>query len=49
MTEHKIGARGEWTLARAELLTREKEFTRMGDELARQRRGSALGANRVHV
>jgi predicted dithiol-disulfide oxidoreductase (DUF899 family) len=38
MTEHKIGSREEWQAAREELLQREKEHTRMGDELARQRR-----------
>ena len=38
MTSHRIGTRAEWTAASAELLEREKELTRMGDELARQRR-----------
>ena len=38
MPEHKIGTREEWQAARQELLQREKEHTRMGDELARQRR-----------
>ncbi len=38
MTSHRIGSRAEWLTARAELLAREKEFTRTGDELARQRR-----------
>ena len=38
MTDHQIGTREEWQAARAELLGREKELTRMGDELARQRR-----------
>ena len=38
MTGHRIGIREEWLAARAELLEREKELTRMGDELARQRR-----------
>src|SRR3989337_3077800 len=38
MTEHRIAAREEWQEAREELLRREKEHTRMGDELARQRR-----------
>src|SRR5215213_4391184 len=38
MTEHKVGSRAEWQAAREELLRREKEYTRMGDELARQRR-----------
>ena len=38
MSEHRIGTREEWDAARADLLTREKELTRMGDELARQRR-----------
>jgi predicted dithiol-disulfide oxidoreductase (DUF899 family) len=38
MTQHKIGTREEWLAARAELLKREKEHTRLGDDLARQRR-----------
>jgi len=38
MTEHKVVNREEWTAARNELLVREKEHTRQGDELARQRR-----------
>ena len=38
MTEHKVVDREEWQAARAELLVREKAHTRMGDELARQRR-----------
>src|SRR5213596_2135661 len=38
MTEHKVVSREEWTAAREELLAREKEHTRLGDELARQRR-----------
>jgi predicted dithiol-disulfide oxidoreductase (DUF899 family) len=37
-TAHRIGTREEWAAARAELLAREKEHTRLGDELARQRR-----------
>jgi predicted dithiol-disulfide oxidoreductase (DUF899 family) len=38
MTDHKIGTHEEWLAARADLLEREKQLTRMGDELARQRR-----------
>ena len=38
VTDHRIGTREEWAAAREELLTREKEHTRLGDELARQRR-----------
>jgi predicted dithiol-disulfide oxidoreductase (DUF899 family) len=38
MTTHKIATREEWQAAHAVLLEREKEHTRMGDELARQRR-----------
>jgi predicted dithiol-disulfide oxidoreductase (DUF899 family) len=38
MTDHQVGSREEWTAARDALLRREKEHTRMGDELARQRR-----------
>ena len=38
MTDYRFGTREEWAVACAQLLTREKEFTRMGDELAQQRR-----------
>ena len=38
MTDHKVVSRADWQAARDELLRREKEHTRMGDELARQRR-----------
>jgi predicted dithiol-disulfide oxidoreductase (DUF899 family) len=37
MTEHKVGTRDEWLAARIELLEREKELTRLSDELARHR------------
>jgi predicted dithiol-disulfide oxidoreductase (DUF899 family) len=36
--ERTIATREEWDAARAQLLQREKELTRMSDELARQRR-----------
>ena len=38
MTGRRIGTREEWFAASADLLEREKELTRMGDALARQRR-----------
>jgi predicted dithiol-disulfide oxidoreductase (DUF899 family) len=38
MTNHTIGTREEWLAAREQLLLREKEHTRLGDELAQQRR-----------
>ena len=38
MAGHPIGTREEWLAAREELLKREKEHTRLGDEIARQRR-----------
>jgi predicted dithiol-disulfide oxidoreductase (DUF899 family) len=38
MTDHKIGTREEWLAAREQLLVREKEHTRLGDEIERQRR-----------
>jgi predicted dithiol-disulfide oxidoreductase (DUF899 family) len=38
MTDHKTGTREEWLAARDQLLVREKEHTRFGDELAQQRR-----------
>jgi predicted dithiol-disulfide oxidoreductase (DUF899 family) len=37
MTKHKTGTREEWLAARLKLLEAEKDFTRRGDELARQR------------
>ena len=37
-TDHKIVGRQEWEAAREALLQREKEHTRVADELARQRR-----------
>ena len=38
MTIHTIGTRAQWEAARADLLEREKEHTRLGDELTRDRR-----------
>ena len=38
MTDHKVVGRAEWQAARDELLQREKQHTRVGDDLARQRR-----------
>ena len=35
---HKIGTQEEWDVAREKLLVREKEHTRLGDELAQERR-----------
>jgi predicted dithiol-disulfide oxidoreductase (DUF899 family) len=37
MTTHQTGTREEWLAARLALLQAEKDFTRRGDELARQR------------
>jgi predicted dithiol-disulfide oxidoreductase (DUF899 family) len=37
-TAHETGTRQEWQAAQAVLLEREKQHTRMGDDLARQRR-----------
>ena len=37
MTKHITGTRKDWLAARVELLKAEKEHTRRGDELARQR------------
>src|SRR5262249_35175619 len=36
--DRRIGTRDEWLAAREQLLVREKEHTRLGDELAQQRR-----------
>jgi predicted dithiol-disulfide oxidoreductase (DUF899 family) len=36
MSDHRIASRDEWVSARAVLLAREKEFTRLRDELTRQ-------------
>jgi predicted dithiol-disulfide oxidoreductase (DUF899 family) len=38
MADHEVVSREEWAAARDELLAREKEHTRLGDELARRRR-----------
>ena len=38
LTDHRIGTREEWLAARERLLVREKEHTKLGDELARERR-----------
>src|SRR2546428_5671979 len=38
MADHELVSRPEWAAAREELLAREKEHTRLGDELARARR-----------
>jgi predicted dithiol-disulfide oxidoreductase (DUF899 family) len=38
MSDHETVSREAWTAAREELLAREKEHTRLGDELARRRR-----------
>src|SRR4029079_7148480 len=38
MIDHTIARREAWLAAREQLLEREKEHTRLGDELARQRR-----------
>ena len=37
MTSHRTGTRAEWLAARMELLQAEKELTRRGDEVSRQR------------
>jgi predicted dithiol-disulfide oxidoreductase (DUF899 family) len=38
MADHRVGTREEWLAAREELLKREKEHTRLGDELTQARR-----------
>ena len=38
MVDHKVVAHDDWIEARKQLLIKEKEYTRLGDELARQRR-----------
>jgi predicted dithiol-disulfide oxidoreductase (DUF899 family) len=38
MTNHKVGTREDWLAAREALLVREKEHTRLGDDIAQQRR-----------
>jgi predicted dithiol-disulfide oxidoreductase (DUF899 family) len=38
MTDHRVGTKEEWLVARQELLIREKELTRLSDDLARARR-----------
>jgi predicted dithiol-disulfide oxidoreductase (DUF899 family) len=38
MTNHKVVTHEEWIEARKQLLVKEKEYTRLGDQIARQRR-----------
>jgi predicted dithiol-disulfide oxidoreductase (DUF899 family) len=38
MTKHKVTTREEWLAIRGELLAKEKELTRRGDQLAAERR-----------
>src|SRR3954447_18779588 len=38
MPEHRVGTQEEWQAEREALLAREKELTRLGDELAERRR-----------
>jgi predicted dithiol-disulfide oxidoreductase (DUF899 family) len=38
MTQHKVGSREEWRAAREQLLEREDELNRLGNEIAEQRR-----------
>jgi predicted dithiol-disulfide oxidoreductase (DUF899 family) len=38
VTEHAVGTSEEWRAARVRLLEREKELTRLGDDVARERR-----------
>ena len=38
MTDHKVVSRDEWLAARRQYLAREKEFTRLRDQLSRERR-----------
>jgi predicted dithiol-disulfide oxidoreductase (DUF899 family) len=38
LENHKVVSQAEWVAARRELLKKEKEYTRRGDELARERR-----------
>jgi predicted dithiol-disulfide oxidoreductase (DUF899 family) len=38
MTPHRVVSREEWIAARRQHLAREKEFTRLRDELSRERR-----------
>jgi predicted dithiol-disulfide oxidoreductase (DUF899 family) len=38
MPEHRVGTQEEWQVERDELLAKEKELTRLNDELAERRR-----------
>jgi predicted dithiol-disulfide oxidoreductase (DUF899 family) len=38
MNDHAVVSRQEWLVARKQHLAKEKEFTRLGDQLSRQRR-----------
>jgi predicted dithiol-disulfide oxidoreductase (DUF899 family) len=43
---HKVVSKEEWLKRRAELLAKEKEFTRLRDQLSSQRRETSLGKSR---
>ena len=44
MPEHRVGTQEEWQAERDELLAKEKELTRLNDELAGRARGAAAAA-----
>jgi predicted dithiol-disulfide oxidoreductase (DUF899 family) len=41
MTTHEVVSKGEWVKARKRFLDKEKEFTRMRDQLSAERREPA--------
>jgi predicted dithiol-disulfide oxidoreductase (DUF899 family) len=49
MAKHKVATRQEWLAARNQLLAKEKELTRRGDQLAAERRNLPLGADREGI
>jgi predicted dithiol-disulfide oxidoreductase (DUF899 family) len=42
---HRVVTPDEWLKARLELLAKEKEFTRLRDQLSQQRRESPVGTS----
>jgi predicted dithiol-disulfide oxidoreductase (DUF899 family) len=40
ITDHNMGSREEWIAARKELLKKEKQYTRLRDQLSAERRNT---------
>jgi predicted dithiol-disulfide oxidoreductase (DUF899 family) len=49
MAHHRVVTRDEWLSARTQLLAREKEFTRLRDQLSQERRDCRGNASTRHI